>query len=95
MKFNSDGTFNDRKMSGHQRKTTPNETVMRTPKELRAILRLKLNKRYNDKFQHCFDTCQQRIWTEVPQAGTKSTPDISDEEQETRLCQSSSLLDSH
>ena len=37
---------------------------------------------------------QQRIWTEVPQADTKATPDSSDEEKENGLCQTSSPLDS-
>ena len=32
-------------------------------------------KRYSNKFQHCFVTSQQRIWTELPQVGTKATPD--------------------
>ena len=31
-------------------------------------------KRYSNKFQHCFVTSQQSIWTELPQAGTKATP---------------------
>ena len=32
-------------------------------------------KRYSNKFQHCFVTSQQSLWTELPQAGTKATPD--------------------
>ena len=36
---------------------------------------------------------QQRIWTEVPQAGTKATPDTTDEEKETGLLQTSSPLE--
>ena len=34
---------------------------------------------YINKFQYCFETSQQRIWTEVPQPDTKATPDNSDE----------------
>ena len=30
---------------------------------------------YSNKFQYYFVTSQQRIWTELPQAGTKATPD--------------------
>ena len=51
-------------------------------------------KRYSNKFQHCFETSQQRILTEVLQSGMKATPDTSDEEKETGLCQTSSPLDS-
>ena len=52
-------------------------------------------KRYHNKFQCCFETYQKRIWTEVLYAGMKATPDTSDEENETGLCQMSSPLDSH
>ena len=45
-------------------------------------------------FEHCFEMSQQRIWTEVPQAVTNVTPDTSEEENETGLCQTSSPLDS-
>ena len=51
-------------------------------------------KRYTIMFEHCFEMSQQRIWTEVPQAGTNVTPDTSEEENETGLCQTSSPLDS-
>ena len=54
----------------------PNESYC---KKIHAILRIKM---YSNKFQHCFETSHQRIWTEVPQAGTKQTPDTSDEERE-------------
>ena len=40
-----------------------------------------------------FETSVQRIWTEVPQAGTKATSD-SYKEKETGPCQTSSTLDS-
>ena len=51
-------------------------------------------KMYINTFQHCFGTSQQRSWTVVPQAGSKTTPDASGEEKETGLCQTSSQLDS-
>ena len=41
-------------------------------------------KRYMNKFHHCFKTSQPKNWTEVPQAGTKATPDTSDEEKKRR-----------
>ena len=52
------------------------------------------SKRYRKVSQHCLEMSQQRICTEVPQAGTKATPGTSDEEKETGLCQMSSPLDS-
>ena len=97
VKFNPDGTFHGRKRSGRPRKVTPREnclmrqTVMRlpiqrTPAKKSCYLPLK---RYSNRFQHCFETSQQRIWSEVRQAGTKATPD-------TRygLCRTSSPSDS-
>ena len=35
-------------------------------------------KRYSNKLLHCSETSQQSIWSEVPQASTKGTPDTSD-----------------
>ena len=49
---------------------------------------------YFYKLQHCFETSQQRIWTEVLQKSTKAAPDTSDKANETVLCQMSSPLDS-
>ena len=51
-------------------------------------------KMYSNMFQQCFETStQQRIWTEVLQAGTKAKPDTSYEEKEPGHCQTSSLLE--
>ena len=44
-------------------------------------------KRYSNKFQHCFEMSQQRIFIDVPQDGSKATPDNSDEKKETGLCE--------
>ena len=38
-------------------------------------------KRYSNTLQHCFETFQQ-MWTDVPQAGSKATPDTRDEVEE-------------
>ena len=94
VKFSAYGTFHDRKRPGHPRKTTPSEDssvrqiVMRSTKSscktILAILCLKGTA--SNKCQQCFETSQQRIWTEVPQVGTKGTPDTTDEEKETGLC---------
>ena len=41
--------------------------------------------RHSNKLQHCFEMPQQRIWTEVPQAGTEAPLDASDEEKDWTL----------
>ena len=50
-------------------------------------------KRYSNKFQHSLEMSQQIIWTDILQAGTKATPDNSDEEQETELWWKSPMVE--
>ena len=82
----------DRKRSGCPRTTTFNET--RSNPLVKELLQENpwqfMRKRHINTFQHLLE----RIWTGVPQADTKATPDPSDEEKETGLCQTSSPLDS-
>ena len=71
----------------------PRKTTPREDRSMRQMVMLLQDipchftlKRCSNTFQHCFETSQQRIWTEVPHAGTKATPGTSDEGKYTGLC---------
>ena len=65
-------------------KTTPREDrsigqiVMHSPYSSCKNLFIFTRKRYSNKFQHCFEISQERIWTKVPTA----TPDTRYEEKD-------------
>ena len=85
VKFSADGTFRNRKRLDTEdyaqgrllNETDSNALASQLLQEKLCYFTLKW---YSNKFQHCFETSQQRIWTEIPQAGMRATPDTSDEE---------------
>ena len=99
VKFNADGMFHDRNWSGHPRKTTPREDrsmrriVMRSPKSscktIRSVLRLNVTGMSSNTVLRCLSKEHEMKFRK---ASTKATPETSDEEQETGLCETPSPL---